>query len=49
MKMRGFLESPSTDVSNITLLPIIDMNLSDNKCTYSVESQAKLLNIDTTC
>jgi len=45
--------SPSTDVSNITLLPIIDMNPSDNTCMHCVlcfvESQAKLLNIDKAC
>ena len=51
--MQHVYKSPSTEVSNITLLPIIDMNPSDSTCIYSVlcfvESQAKLLNIDTAC
>jgi len=46
-------KSPSSDISNITLLPIIDMNPSDNTCMHSVlcfvESEAMLLNIDKTC
>ena len=46
-------KSPSTDVSNIMLLPIIDMNPSDNTRMHSVlcfvESEAKLLNIDKAC
>ena len=46
-------KSPSSDISNITLLPIIDMNLSDNTCMHSVlcfvESEAMLLNIYKAC
>jgi len=46
-------KSPSSDISNITLLPIIDMNPSDNTCMHSVlcfvESEAMLLNIDKAC
>ena len=53
----GFMQHISTGshppAANITMLPIIDMNPSDDHCIYStlcfVEEQAKRLNIITPC